>query len=710
MANKIQFNVGYTVDKAGLNELKTTLQQVQQQASQAFKMGNLTNELKQAANAAQQLEGILNSAWNNKLNQLDLNKVSLGIKNTYGSVSQLKTALESSGTVGATAYNQVASSILNTNLQLKQGNKLLNEMATTMGNTIKWGIASSAMNRMTGAIQEAYGYTKALDRSLNDIRIVTNKSADDMANFAVQANNAAKNLAAGTKDYTNASLIYYQQGLSDKEVQARTETTLKTANVTQQNAAEVSELLTAVWNGYKVNADEAELYVDKLAAVAATTAADLEELSTGMSRVASAANMMGVDVDQLNAQLATIVSVTRQAPESVGTALRSIYARMGQLKTDGADEFGVTLGQYTKQMQQMGIEVLDEQQNMREMGDVIEDVAAKWGDWTQAQRVAAAQAMAGTRQYNNLVALFDNWDMYTEALETSANAMGTLQEQEDIYLESTQAHLQQLKTELEETYSILLNPDAINTFADGFKFALSGLNNFLSGLGGGVNDFVYFGSLVANIFNNQIGAAIENQITNFEALKANAKDIDFKQQVIDVHAAKGENVTNDVAVEVEAEYAEKLLNIRETLTAEEYNELTAIQSQIGLDEERLKIAESYKNQLEQINLADNTSLEYLRHRQEAEQNRLTELKDRKVSLEEIGYIVDDITNNEDENLLVLEDVLQYDNDIKNAAIEQGIEIKKVNEFYDNILIGAEKREEIESFLENILNNENTAYR
>jgi hypothetical protein len=59
----------------------------------------------------------------------------------------------------------------------------------------------------------------------------------------------------------------------------------------------VSEQLTAVWNGYKVSAKESEKYIDKLAAVAASTAADLEELSTGMSKVASAANIMGVDVD-----------------------------------------------------------------------------------------------------------------------------------------------------------------------------------------------------------------------------------------------------------------------------------------------------------------------------------------------------------------------------------------------------------------------------
>jgi len=33
-----------------------------------------------------------------------------------------------------------------------------------------------------------------------------------------------------------------------------------------------------------------------------------------MSKVASTANNMGVDVDQLNAQLATVIATTRQAP------------------------------------------------------------------------------------------------------------------------------------------------------------------------------------------------------------------------------------------------------------------------------------------------------------------------------------------------------------------------------------------------------------
>mgnify|MGYP002527981498 CR=1 FL=1 len=77
--------------------------------------------------------------------------------------------------------------------------------------------------------------------------------------------------------------------------------------------------------------------MDRLAAVAAKSASSLGELSTGMSKVASAAATLGVGEDQLAAQLATITSVTKQAPESVGTALRTMYARISDIQA-GMDE------------------------------------------------------------------------------------------------------------------------------------------------------------------------------------------------------------------------------------------------------------------------------------------------------------------------------------------------------------------------------------
>lgn len=633
MANggQIRYNVGFNIDKTGLNELTKILQNVQTELAKSGSMGKTEAEIQKTITAAKQLEGVLNSAWNSKLNQLDLSKVSSGIKSTFGSVQQLKAQMEASGSSGAAAYNKVASAVLNTNLQLKQSNKLLDNMALTMANTVKWGITSSIFNKITGSIQEAWGYTKRLDSSLNDIRIVTDKSAESMQKFAKQANEAAKALGKGTVDYTDASLIYYQQGLSDEEVAARAEVTLKAANVTGQSTEEVSEQLTAVWNGYKVSAQEAELYVDKLAAVAASTAADLEELSTGMSKVASAANSMGVDIDQLNAQLATIVSVTRQAPESVGTALKTIYARLGDLAIDGEDEFGVALGTVSKQMEEMGIQILDEQGQMRDMGEVIEETAAKWNTWSDAQRQAAAVAMAGKRQYNNLIALFDNWDMYTESLNTSVDATGTLQKQQDIYMESMKAHLEQMTAEAERTYDVLFNEETIKDFSSAITSVLGVFNDFIEGIGGGGKALLYFGTIAVNVFNKQITAGIQKSIQNFQAWQANMSSGALKEEYIKAGVAKdntmsGAQVANTEALKAQYKIAGDMLKVQKGLTIEQQQQYIDIQRQVGLNTQQIHLIQNRKEIAAELLGTEDATLLMAQAREQMEKKTLADQK------------------------------------------------------------------------------------
>jgi hypothetical protein len=71
-----------------------------------------------------------------------------------------------------------------------------------------------------------------------------------MDKFADKANKAAKALSTSTLNYTDASLIYYQQGLSDKEVEDRTAVTIKMANAAGESADKISDQLTAVWNNF----------------------------------------------------------------------------------------------------------------------------------------------------------------------------------------------------------------------------------------------------------------------------------------------------------------------------------------------------------------------------------------------------------------------------------------------------------------------------
>ena len=51
-------------------------------------------------------------------------------------------------------------------------------MGTTLSNTIRWQLSSSAIHAFVGGIQTAFGYAEDLNESLNNIRIVTGQSTD----------------------------------------------------------------------------------------------------------------------------------------------------------------------------------------------------------------------------------------------------------------------------------------------------------------------------------------------------------------------------------------------------------------------------------------------------------------------------------------------------------------------------------------------------
>lgn len=402
MANKIRYQVDFDIKQNNLNQLKSSLQDLQKmKVTDLVKIdgsdiASATSALNDVKRQANNVQNALSRAFNVKLNTLNIDTFNKSLKTSGTSIEQVYQAFTKAGTAGQAAFNNLSAQILNTNVQLRQSSKLLDGLATSMANTVKWSITSGIVNSISRSIQSAYNYAKDLDRSLTDIRIVTGDSADQMERFAQTANTAAKDLGRSTLDYSKAALSFYQQGLDQKQVEARTQATLKAQNITGIGN-EMVDYLTAVWNGFNVEAEQAEEYVDKLAAVADTTASNMGQLAVAISKVASAASNMGVDINQLNGQVATVIATTRQAPESVGVAFKTIYARMNDIKT-GADEAQISLGNYSGKMAALGFNVLDANGRLRDTGQVIEEIGGRWDELTREQQINLAQIMAGQRQ------------------------------------------------------------------------------------------------------------------------------------------------------------------------------------------------------------------------------------------------------------------------------------------------------------------------
>jgi TP901 family phage tail tape measure protein len=340
------------------------------------------------------------------LGQLDLTKFKQQLIESNKTMVQMRANLAGAGSMGTDSFNKVASSILNTNTQLKQTSTLLEKMSLTMANTIRFGISSSIFNNFTGSIQKAYDYVKKLDKSLNDIRIVSNASAADMERFAKYANTAAQNLGATTLDYTKAALIYFQQGLDEEQVKLRSDITVKMSNVLGESAEQVSDYMTAIWNNFAEGSENLEYYADVLAKLGAETASSAEEISQGLEKFSSVADTVGLSYEYAAAALTTVTDRTRQSADVVGTAFKTLFARIQDLEL--GDEGSVTIGKYSEALEKFDIHVLDSQGNLKKMDDILNEMGTKWHTMSEAQKVALAQNVAGVRQYTQLMSLMEN--------------------------------------------------------------------------------------------------------------------------------------------------------------------------------------------------------------------------------------------------------------------------------------------------------------
>ena len=605
----ITFGINFNVDKSGLDNLKKSLQDIQKTTAKDL-VGNLSSDqakkaLREAKQSASQIEQALKKAYNPTLNTTNISKFNQELKNSGTNLNQVYQRFSKIGITGQTAFTNLASNILTTNVKLRQTNSLLDSMGKTMINTVKWGIASSVMNTFTGSVQNAFNYVKALDSSLTDIRIVTGDSRDQMDRFAKSANQAAQSLGRQTKEYTNAALAFYQQGLGDEEVAARTETTLKAANITGADVASMADQLTAVWNGFQIQGEKTNEVVSKLAAVADTSASNMSELATAMSKSASIANNMGVNVDQLGAQIATIIATTRQAPQTVGNALKTIYARINDIKA-GTDQAEVSLGNYTGKMAQLGINVLDQNGQLRDTGQVMEEIGQRWGTMTKEQQVYLAQTMAGQRQMNNLIALFDNWDMYTKELNISLEAQGTLDQKNARYMESLAAHTKEFEAAEEGLIQSFADSDSFKGFVDLGTEAIRMMTSLVEGIGGGGNAILALGSIATSVFSGVISKEINSLVTNFQNAKFNAEQLN---QVIanTKSVAAIEGISDNTAVQAMIDAQTETQKYYSVMSEAEINHQNELIKELGLAEQNranweanTKAAQDYASQISGI--------------------------------------------------------------------------------------------------------------
>ena len=548
MAKQLNVALDFTANTAQAKQSIQELQQLLTKLSYGTDLGIKPEQMQKASEAARQLAFHLNEAYNTTTGNYDLSKLNASLNRSQTDVIKLSKSLLEAGSTGQQAFVKLAQSIAAADQPMISLNARLQDFLTTVKNTVKWQISSSMIHGVMGVLQGAYGYAQDLNKSLNDIRIVTGHNIDYMDKFADKANKAAKALSTSTLNYTDASLIYYQQGLTDQEVEDRTAVTIKMANAAGESAEKISQQLTAVWNNfYEEGGPSLEYYADVMTALGATTASSTDEIAEGLEKFAAVSNTVGLSYEYATSALATVTATTRQSADVVGTAFKTLFARIQDLELGETLDDGTTLGKYSQALDAVGVSIKNADGGLRDMDDILSDLGEKWNSLdaegnpliSKDAKVALAQTVAGVRQYTQLMALMDNWDFMKENLETAKNATGTLTKQQEIYEESWEAANKRLKSSFQALYTDLIDDKFFIKLTDFLSDMVDGVDSFIDKMGGLKPILIGILAIVEQSLASKIEPALRSVISNIQILVGGADKAYAK-----IHAQMNEQTSN----------------------------------------------------------------------------------------------------------------------------------------------------------------------
>lgn len=384
--------------------------------------------------------------------------------------------------------------------QLAEAEKEVDRIRQAFTRFFSLGTAATFLRR---TISNAIETVKELDKAMTETAVVTDFSVGDMWEALPRYTEVANQLGTTTLGAYETMTLFYQQGLKTNEVFEVGTETMKMARIAGMDYAEATNMMTAALRGFNMEIDEtsAKRVNDVYSELAAITAADTQEIATAMTKTASIASNAGMEFETTAAFLSQIIETTREAPETAGTALKTVIARFQELKKDPS-EIGEVDGEIVDAnkietaLRTIDVALRDTSGQFRDLDDVFLDIAGKWDSLdTNTQRYIATIA-AGSRQQSRFIAMMSDYDRTMELVNASNNSAGASQKQFEKTTESLESKLNKLKNAWDAFTMGIANSTLIKLGVDALTGILTIINKITGALGEGIGGFLKLGTVL----------------------------------------------------------------------------------------------------------------------------------------------------------------------------------------------------------------------
>ena len=257
---------------------------------------------------------------------------------------------------------------------------------------LAFGASAGVLYGMVRAFTALFDVTVKVEKSLADMNVILQLNTKNLQKFSAQLFKVASDTGQAFETAATAATEFSRQGLGAVETIKRTRDAMILMRLSGLGAVESVEALTAAMNSFGNITLNTTQIINKMAKVDAAFAVSSADLANSLKRVGATAESAGLSLNELMAVTAATQQMTARGGAVIGNALKSIFTRMRRT-------------QVIDQLKQLGVQVKDTQGRMIPAMKVLDQLAKKMKNLSEAQKAHITELVAGVFQMNNLRAI-----------------------------------------------------------------------------------------------------------------------------------------------------------------------------------------------------------------------------------------------------------------------------------------------------------------
>ena len=341
-----------------------------------------------------------------KLNELN----GTSLKDVKNQIADLKLELK-----------EVNSAISNT--EFKQAISLVDELGNGFKRLTDYVVGTMVVDKLWDVFREGVVYLKELDDAYADVAISMNITREEFDGWIGDARKIAQANGVMTTSVMDMVKIYATSGEDISQIQDKLAGTAMIQNITQWDAEKTTSVVNSIINQYKLldkeingvtgDVSNAIEYMGD-ALIGVSNALKVDNV-TGIQEIASAIDAAGGIMEQAGASMEWYMGVTGALNETmnatgseIGNAMKMISARVfAQAQAmeelgESAENIPVEMRKAEKALTSVGVSIRDasDPSKLRDLEEIMDELAGKWQNLSDATKNFVAEGVAGTNRRN----------------------------------------------------------------------------------------------------------------------------------------------------------------------------------------------------------------------------------------------------------------------------------------------------------------------